>query len=168
MGVVLKLYKTDKRQEKAPGELPFIEDMTIEVYEPSIFRISPDKSGWIRKKLWFLITLGNYKVIYIKKGANLVHYSYIIPRNFRFPFMGKEDLQIGPCFTYPGYRNLGIYSRVLRLIPYLFGEAGTIFWIYTSQTNIISQKAIEKSGFEFVAKMEISSFLRILKTAEES
>jgi len=166
MGIALRLYRIDKRQEMESTGLPFSDDLKMEVYEPSIFRASPDKSEFMRRKLWFLITLGNYKVIYIKKGGNIVHYSYLIPKNFRFPFMGKKDFQIGPCLTYPEYRNLGIYSKVLRLIPSLFGETGTIFWIYTSQKNTSSQRVIEKSGFEFVANMKISSFLRILRPIE--
>ncbi len=166
MGTVLKLYRIDKRQEKEPTGLPFSDDLRMEVYEPSIFRAFPDKSEFIRRKLWLLITLGNYKVIYIKKDGIIVHYTYLIPRNFRFPFMGKKDIQIGPSFTYPEYRNLGIYSKVLRLIPSLFGETGTIFWIYTSQKNTTSQRGIEKSGFEFVANMKISSLLRILRPIE--
>ena len=103
------------------------------------------------------------RIFYIMKGNQVAHYSFITPKNFRFPFMKEKDLQIGPCFTFPEFRGHGLYGQALKLIPLLFIKQANIFWIYTTSTNIVSQYVIEKAGYDMQYMVKSSGLLRILK-----
>lgn len=93
----------------------------------------------------------------------IVHTSYVSPKVYRFPFMGKKDIQIGPCWTNENYRNKGIYSNMLLFLLRFYSDVDRTIWIYTNLSNIASQKAILKSGFEFCSIMRISRWTKIIK-----
>jgi len=168
MGNLIKLYRISKENDS--GQIPiFLEDdFKIEIFKPTILKLGLDKSERFKRILWFIITFGQYIILYVIHDNQIAHYSFIIPKNFRFPFMKTNDLQIGPCFTYPGFRKQGIYTKVLKFIPNFFGKTGTTFWIYTTQSNLLSQKAIEKAGYIFVSYMKSTSLFRILKQVKVS
>lgn len=163
MDQLIKLYRISKDEDM--GQLPSLseEGLDVEIFKPTILRLGLDEAEKIKRIFWYIITLGQYRVLYVKQDHKIAHYSFIIPRNFRFPFMKTGDLQIGPCFTYPDFRKRGIYTKVLRLIPKILGETGSKYWIYTTQNNLVSQKAIEKAGYGFITYLKSTSFLRILK-----
>ena len=60
-----------------------------------------------------ILTLGKVKVFYVSDGKSLLHTSCVVPKCIKFPFMKKDDYEIGLCFTYPKYRGRGIYPSVL-------------------------------------------------------
>lgn len=116
--------------------------------------------------LFQIITLGKAKIFFVSEGENLVHRSYVIPKCSKFPFMGKEDYEIGPCFTYPKYRGKGIYPAVLKTICNRVGNEHTTFYMIVEDTNTPSIKGIEKAGFQKCGIVEITKFTKryILKT----
>lgn len=143
--------------------LPDYYPLTLKIFKPTIYKLGLEKSDCLKKLLWFIITGGRMKIFYIIDGKNVAHYSVILPKNFRFPFMKKGDLQIGPCFTYPSHRGIGLYTLALKLIPLLFSKQTDLFWIYTTETNRISQRTIEKAGFGFQGLVKSVGPLRILE-----
>jgi RimJ/RimL family protein N-acetyltransferase len=165
MPQLFKLYKkTGFNQDETPvtglsADLPY----TYKVFRPSIMKTGLDNSENLKRFLWYLITLGKLRIFYIMERDIVIHYSFIIPKNFRFPFMNKGDLQIGPCFTDPKFRGRGIYTHALKLIPTLFSKQTSNFWIYTTDVNKISQHVIEKAGYGFNGYFISSGLLRILK-----
>ena len=163
MDQLIKLYRMSK--DEAMGQVSLLSEdgLVVEIFKPKILRLGLDGEEKVKRILWYIITLGQYHILYVKQDHRIAHYSFIIPKNFRFPFMNPGDLQIGPCFTYPGFRNRGIYTKVLCLIPNILGEAGSGFWIYTTQNNLVSQKAIERAGYRFFDYMKGTPILRILK-----
>jgi predicted GNAT family acetyltransferase len=136
---------------------------SILIFKPTLLRLGVDNSEMIKKFLWYFITMGRYRILYIMEDKKVVHYSFIIPKNFRFPFIGPDDLEIGPCFTENNYRGRGIYTRVLQMIPQIFKDSARTFWIYTLQNNNISQRAIEKAGYNSCGLARNTKVLRILK-----
>lgn len=162
---MFKLYykKSIIRDESAASCLSADGAFTYKVFKPTIFKTGIDKSELIKRYLWYFITFGKLRILYIMDGDKVAHYSFIIPKNFRFPFMSKDDLQIGPCYTNPEYRGKGLYTHALRLIPLIFFKRTKIFWIYTTEKNAISQHVIEKAGYIFQGLMNASGFLRVLK-----
>lgn len=158
--VRLRLYKT-KGIDYPSGEQMKIPGYELELFRPSLFKLSNHNSDFFVNLFWFISTFGKYKILYVKKKGDIAHYSYIISNNIRFPFMKRNDLQIGPCFTYEEFRGNGIYSRILKIIPSYFPESES-FWIYTAENNSISRNIIEKSGFDFIGTAVKSGVFRII------
>jgi RimJ/RimL family protein N-acetyltransferase len=146
--------------------IPFPEQILgfeASIFEPKILNLSQEKGTLLKDIAWFILSFGQYKIVYLRDGNTIVHSSYLIPKNIRFPFMGKNDLQIGPCYTNENYRGKGIYTTVLKLIPQVLAEPNRTFWIFTTEHNFISQRAIERSGYLRIGSVIPEGFLRVLK-----
>jgi len=162
---MIKLYRKVVNQDsKIKPNLKLNNNYSFTVFKPTILNTGLDNSEGIKSLLWFLITMGKLRIFYILDHRKVIHYSFIIPKNFRFPFMNKEDLQIGPCGTDPTYRGQGLYTKALEMIPVLFSEQTNTFWIYTTEKNVISQHVIEKAGYDFQCLVRCSGILKVLKT----
>ena len=99
-------------------------------------------------RLYFLlITFYGVKLFYVLDGDNIIHYSYVLRKNYKFPFMKKSDLEIGPCYTCKEYRGKGIYPRVLKKIV-ASGLEGSRFFMIVEESNLSSIKGIKKAGFK--------------------
>jgi RimJ/RimL family protein N-acetyltransferase len=89
----------------------------------------------------------DYGVLLIHHQGHLVHRSAIFPRYFRFPFMAKEDLQIGDTWTAPEQRGKGLATYAVEHIIWRLSKPGRRFWYITELDNLASIRVIEKSGF---------------------
>jgi RimJ/RimL family protein N-acetyltransferase len=89
----------------------------------------------------------DYGLYLIFDGGRLIHRSVIMPRYFRFPFMGKEDLQIGDTWTIPEYRGEGLATFAIQNTIESLKKPNRKFWYVVEETNRPSIRAIEKNGF---------------------
>jgi RimJ/RimL family protein N-acetyltransferase len=97
-------------------------------------------SAWRTRKLI-------YEVHVIKHNDNVVHVSVILPRYYRFPFMGPKDIECGPCWTHPDHRGKGLFTRMLKCILKEYSVINEYCWIFCEVSNIPSLKGIERAGF---------------------
>lgn len=74
--------------------------------------------------------------------------------------MKKNDLEIGPCYTYPEFRGKGIYPKVLTKICQKRGGDSISFYMIVDENNLSSIKGIEKAGFVRCGSVYISKFAR--------
>lgn len=81
-------------------------------------------------------------------GGQIAHRSMIMPRFPRFPFMGRNDLQIGATFTRPDARGQGLALRGALEIVERYSQPGRSFWYLTEAANPASIAVIRKAGFE--------------------
>ena len=87
----------------------------LQVFKPVFFSLKRHKGNILIHIIWFVFTLGKYFIVYIMdENKNIIHHSYALPKFFKFPFMQKDDIQIGPCWTHKDYRGKGIYPFVLE------------------------------------------------------
>ena len=110
--------------------------------------------------LFQIMTLGKARIFYVKNENDLVHTSYVVPRCFKFPFLNKNDYEIGPCFTYPEYRGKGVYTNVLRSICQSVGNQDTVFYMIVDESNIASIKGIEKAEFTRCGTVKVSKYIK--------
>lgn len=89
----------------------------------------------------------DYSLFLIYDSKAIVHRSVITPRYFRFPFMAREDLQIGDTWTMPEYRGKGLATFAIQKIVELHKKPGRRFWYVVEEDNIPSIRAVEKTGF---------------------
>lgn len=162
--VRLRLYKTESNLNRnKPDVETVLKSYDLSIRKLHLFQFSKFGYGFFINLFWYIFTLGNFKILCLTDADKLVHFSYIIPKVFRFPFMKKGDIQIGPCLTSENYRKKGIYGAVLQYIVAEYATKGRSLWIYTAEHNIASQSVIEKVGFQFYSSASISKLARIVK-----
>jgi GNAT superfamily N-acetyltransferase len=83
-------------------------------------------------------------------NAKIVHHSWVTTGVARSGgvVIGSAAAYIGPCFTLPQYRGLGIYPHVLTVIlRYLQREGIAKALIQARKDNTPSIRSIQKAGF---------------------
>ncbi len=119
----------------------------IELFSPTFFQLKEHSVKIYIYLFWFFFTKGQYRIIYVKKDNTIIHYTHILPKFFKFPFMGSNDLEIGPSWTDEQYRGKGIFPAVMAYAFGYFKEEKRTFHAFAHIDNIPSQKAILKVGF---------------------
>lgn len=89
-----------------------------------------------------------------------MHASYLLGKSFKFPFLGQDDYEIGPCVTRVDCRGRGLYPDVLRFICHNVGGPKSKFYMLVAPSNTASIRGIEKAGFSQVGYVKRSKYLR--------
>lgn len=145
------LYKIDSKDVK---NMPMdsCNEIDLKVFTPSLrsLFLKSEKIGIKTaciRLLFQVMTFGKAQIYYVQSGNDIIHTSYVIPACAKFPFMDRDDLEIGPCYTYPAFRGKGIYPKVLSEICRRRGNDTSSFYMIVDETNLPSIKGIEKAGF---------------------
>lgn len=165
------LYRYEACGKTKEDEQEF--NYTIRVFDPSIMKgmLIPNEQYKMKsvlvRILFHLITRGKEKIVYVlDKDDRVVHISYVIPKCVKFPFLNRNDYEIGPCVTHLRYRGQGIYSRVLEYICENLGKESTVFYMIVDSKNLPSIRGIEKTGFQQCGIVEKSKFFNIYKSVK--
>jgi hypothetical protein len=124
-----------------------LEKYDIEIFVPTFLQLKKHQVRGYIYLFWFLFTKGKYRIIYVRKGGKIIHYTHVLPKFFKFPFMSSKDLEIGPSWTDDLYRGKGIFPAVIEYTVQNFKEKGRIFYAFAYIDNKSSQKAILKASF---------------------
>jgi RimJ/RimL family protein N-acetyltransferase len=138
-----------------------LKEYQIEQFYPTFFMLKKHTANTLLYVFWFLMTFGKYKIIYLKKDDDIIHYTHILPKFFKLPFLGLNDLEIGPSWTKESYRGKGIFPAVINYTVQCFKEKGRNFYTFAHIDNISSQKAIIKAGFIMWGRGYKTDFLGI-------
>ena len=130
-------------------------DYTFEIWRPKIYKIAPRGLFFKVFLIWWvfrylgLFSSSNYRIfiIYHKKSGKVAHYSVVLPKHFRTPFMEKNDLQIGPVGTFETHRRKGLASYAIQEILKFYKKQNSKFWYIVRKENEISRRCIEKMDF---------------------
>ncbi|MDD8020930.1 MAG: GNAT family protein [Acidobacteriota bacterium] len=152
---LFRIYK--KRPSEISPVTNFMDkSFEYEMWWPSFFKVFPDRFFRAKLIIWYIfyvlrIFKSNYYGIYlVRYNKKIIHHTFIFPAFFRFPFMGKNDLQIGDVWTDPSFRGRGIASLAIMSVLSRFSKEGKIFWYVVEDTNKSSIKVVEKLGFQLV------------------
>ncbi len=104
--------------------------------------------GWKSTLYWNIATLGKAKVYVVYDRGQAVHHSVVVRGKEKFSFLEKNDIEIGPCWTHPEYRGLGIYPAVLSTIIQKELSEGGVAYMIIAESNQPSQNGVAKVGFE--------------------
>lgn len=130
------------------------------------FYFRPTIPGWSFHKtngavnlMWYLLTAGKYSIAYVvdREDGQIVHFSYILPKTVRFPFMGAGDRHIVGCQTDSAHRCRSLYTCTLQRI--VRDHPGGVKWITARPANAASVRGIEKAGFEYAGRGKKRFFL---------
>ena len=137
---------------KENDEVLIPDDLQVKIFTPTIgggLLLAGERrcfKDMAVRALFQLLTCGKARIYYLRQNDKLVHTSYVIPKCYKFSYLGKEDYQIGPCYTYLEYRGKGYYPLMLRHICKSEGSEKTVFYMTVDENNIASIKGIEKAG----------------------
>lgn len=81
------------------------------------------------------------------ENNQIVHRTCVFPSFYKFPFMNKEDLQVGEIWTREDYRNRGMATRAIKYILNLDQYNKKTFWYVVGASNSESIRLAERSGF---------------------
>lgn len=115
---------------------------------------------FVSRLLLFIMTNAKIMIYYLMDDDVLVHTSCVIPKCYKFPFLGKDDFEIGPCYTNPQYRGKGIYPSVLRYITRSIGNENTSFYMIVNENNLASLRGVEKADFQKCGSIRISKYTK--------
>ena len=139
-----------------PAEVSIDKRFNAVLWNPTTLEIVPNGVALLPFVVWWvmhhlhLFANQDYGLYLIYDGHNLIHRSVITPRYFRFPFMTREDLQIGDTWTMPEYRGKGLASFAIQKLVELHKKQDRRFWYVVEEDNNPSIRAAEKAGFKKV------------------
>ncbi len=163
MAVKLLVYKIDDCNSlNKKLDSGILSQYTLTITKPGLLGLTKAGQGFFMNLYWFIISIGKFEILQLFDSENVAHYTYISPKVYRFPFMNKNDIQIGPCFTYENYQRRGIYTLVLQFVISHYCLENRDLWIYCNERNEASRKTIEKVGFEKYGYATINKFSKVL------
>ena len=143
-----------RRRSTQPPTALLPDGYTIETWVQSIFALWPPgiQRVW-RYPAQFLMYLNSgapLRGVIVRHCATgrVVHLSLLHARSFRFPFMRKEDLQIGGLWTMPGHRSRGLARAAVAAALTLAKEQEGFCWYVVADQNQVSIRLAEELGFE--------------------
>lgn len=149
-----ELYELRKKQ-LVPHSTTMYEGNVIEVtgLTTEIFGKTPKR--WLAVILWNVITGGKAKAYVIRDSeGKIIHYSCVIPKCAKFPFLEEGDIEIGPCATNEKFRGKGLYPCVLsQIVKNELDDQRTAYMI-VDNANIASIRGVTKVGFKVAGEMK--------------
>lgn len=129
-------------------EVLTVSGIEITRFNPTLLQLQAHRRFHPIYLFWFLFTRGRYRIYYVKDEAGkVIHYSHVLPKFFKFPFMQRGDLQIGPSWTDPARRGQRIYPAVIAHILRREQRQGRCFYMMAAEANRASCRGIERTGF---------------------
>lgn len=124
-----------------------------ETWHPSLFSSRPKGMPVFPFAVWWLFHIlhvfwnREYGLFLIRQNGKIVHRSVITPGYLRFPFMQREDIQVGDTWTDPAVRGRGLATFALENILRAPRNRNRTCWYVVEADNTASIRVVEKAGF---------------------
>lgn len=105
---------------------------------------------WMALSIAGAFSRDDLTVYAIHSGNRLLHRVLVTPRWYRFPFMARDDLQLGDLWTAPDHRGRGLARLAARAIHADFAQTCDKFWYLVPADNVPSIRLVERMGYDFV------------------
>ena len=124
----------------------------FELWTPSLLPTTPASVPERTYRVWWLFHRlhvfrnREYSVAIVWHGDEVAHRLALFPGYFRFPFMQRDDLQIGDVWTDPAHRGRGLAAAGLQFAMRHTKRSDRAFWYLTEETNTASIRTAERAG----------------------
>lgn len=105
---------------------------------------------WLHYYSHHLFHRNIYRILLIFRGEDLAHYSVLRTRDYRFPFMHSDDVQIGPVWTHPLHRRNGLATFALLHLVSSDDMVRRYIWWLCLRENSTSNVLASEAGFSLV------------------
>jgi len=125
----------------------------LKIWKPSVPELNPRGLPKFPFILWSMMHYlklfknTNYRIFLVYYENKIAHYSVVLPKHFKYPFMDDNDIQIGPVGTDVKHRRKGLASYTVGKIIETYKNTECKFWYLTRDGNIPSKAFIESLGF---------------------
>ena len=140
---------------------------SFKIWRPKIYEFWPKGLFFSISVVWWLLhTLkifknSEYKIFLIYyNNREVANYSVVLPKYFRTPFLGKNDLQIGPVGTAENHRRKGLALYAIRKIIEFYKDRDIKFWYVARKENGPSLLLAEKIGLKKFGEGEKKGILK--------
>jgi GNAT superfamily N-acetyltransferase len=153
-----------------PEASPSLPDgLSFQVWTPTLRHPFPPVLGWMHGVAALLQLSGvmpnlGYSVVYVHRGARIIHHSCTFSRCYRWMFVGQSEVQISSTWTDPEFRNQGIASATLAYIMHTVATGCHRYWYICREDNEASRRTCIHAGFEFAFHVKRNSLCGILGT----
>lgn len=153
-----RFYSRYIDQSNAPPIPAPKDELTWVYWRPSLANLVPTGLTVLPFCAWslfhYLRVFSNrdYSVVLAYENGSLVHRSCVFPSYFRFPFMKKDDLQIGDVWTAVEHRGKGLGRIGLEFALSKNPDRPRTYWYLTESNNHASVRLAEKAMFELVGE----------------
>ena len=153
--------------EEASVELP-VKKKKVSLFSLSLEGERLSGKALLGRAFFYLMARGRFWIYYVtdSESGQLIHSSYVMERSFKFPFMTRGDIHIGPCNTAPSHRGRGIYRNVLRVIGRDSKGVYNRAYMMVHEENIPSVKGIEAAGFRHIGTVEKTGLLKVYRRTD--
>jgi len=130
---------------------PLPAGLRLDIFTPSVGKIRVNRftSFWLYL-FWYIFSRRKYRIYYVADRDRIVHLSHVISKNPKFPFLGPDDFEIGPCWTDPEYRGQGLYPCVLAKITADYQACVGKLFIFGAKKHQASLAGISELGFQYI------------------
>ena len=117
----------------------------------------PRGSRTIANYFWWILEMirgfasPGFAELRIEDHGSVIHRLIVTPGWYRFPFMDKDDLQIGNVWTSPAARRRQLARAAIAEAHRRFARGGARFWYLAEADNAISAALARSCGYRFVA-----------------
>jgi ribosomal protein S18 acetylase RimI-like enzyme len=141
---------------------------TMVVWRPSLKKpVPPNKSvKYIVYSFFHAIGIFRnkfYSAYLLYDGKELVCSLLVVPAHFKWPFMGKKDIQFTYVMTVDKYKGRGLAGKLLEQVIFQMEKQVDAFWYVTDTENIASIKVAEKLGFKLIGRARRSGVTKQIK-----
>ncbi len=162
----MRLYALEHHNESEGNTERVVLEQKISPWRLSVKGEALGFKAKLGRLVFWLLSKGHFRVFYVTapETSRVIHTSYVMGRSFKFPFMKKGDIHIGPCQTDPEQRGKGIYKAVLRHITRQ--TVHKTAYMIVAESNLPSIKGIEGVGFCHIGTVERSRFLKVYRRSK--
>jgi RimJ/RimL family protein N-acetyltransferase len=149
-------YRYDLQEPAGPGP-SFPPNVELCCWRPDSDGYPPAGRRSISNHFWWALGKvggfgqAGFTELRVEREGRLLHRLIVTPVWYRFPFMTKDDLQIGDVWTSPEARRQQLARAAIIEAHHRFGRAGGRFWYVTDATNVASGALARSCGYRLVA-----------------
>jgi GNAT superfamily N-acetyltransferase len=125
---------------------------TLEVWRPRLLHPHPPGLRWLPYAVWWgfhyagVFRNDQYRMFLLREQGRIVHRSCVFPPFFRFPFMAREDVQVGDVWTAEDRRGRGLSAATLRHIIASYPDRR--IWFLCERSNVASARLAASAGMQ--------------------
>jgi RimJ/RimL family protein N-acetyltransferase len=166
--VKLQIYNLKSSSADFPeGKVTLPPGYEIRFWKPTWRNFIPPKKDRKYLLYWLFHQSGlfknkSYSGLFVYHDQQIVCSLLIVPAHYKWPFMGKHDVQFTYVMTHRAHRGKGIAAEAIKHALGVMKAEGRTFWYVTESGNEASVKLCTRLKFRLFGYADSGSFLKVV------